>query len=201
MPGFGASDVLLRGRSRRGLCHGGRQRSVALTTIAELRTDHNEAILVLSNEEKLRLRFGGDTDEEASILHRAFVARMRQTLGRRHRAPPRDPGEALLTRGERESCAWAQHLLELSRAQEGYRIATVPAETLWRIAEGTVAEPTARVGALVALRDRLDDDARSRLQDLATRTAQRDLRVALEAAASGAPAEEIIDAYDRASKS
>jgi hypothetical protein len=77
-------------------------------------------------------------------------------------------------------------------------VATVPADTLWRIAEGTVAEPTARVGALVALRERLDDEARIRLHDLASRTAQRDLRAALDAAASGADAEEIIAAYERA---
>jgi hypothetical protein len=74
----------------------------------------------------------------------------------------------------------------------------MPPDTHWRIAEGTVAEPTARVGALVALPAQLDDDARLRLQDLASHTAQRDLRAALEAAASGAEADEIIAAYERA---
>ena len=74
----------------------------------------------------------------------------------------------------------------------------MPEEALWRIAERAAAEPTARVGALVALRARLDDDARQRCRE---RTAQRDLRAALEAAAEGAEAEAIIAAYDRASRS
>jgi hypothetical protein len=185
---LGADGITLR--------HRGRQRSIPLSTIGELRTEHNDATLVLLSGEQLVLRFGGDNDAKASIQHGAFVARMRQTLGRRHRA--RDPGEALLTRGDRDTSDWARDLLALTREAEGYRVATMPPDTLWRIAEGTVAEPTARVGALVALRAQLDDDARLRLQDLASRTAQRDLRAALEAAASGAEADEIIAAYERA---
>lgn len=178
------------------LRHRGRQRSIALSTIAELEVAGNTAKLVLTSEEALVLRFGADNDEAAALQHGAFVARLRQTLGRRHR--PRDPGEALLARGEQETTEWAKHLATLARAEEGYRVATVPPDTLWRIAEGTSAEPTARVGALVALHGRLDDDDRSRLQELATRTAQRDLRAALEAAASGAEPDEILAAYERA---
>jgi hypothetical protein len=178
------------------LPHRGRLRSIPLSTIAELRTQRNEATLALLDGEQLVLRFGGDNDGNAEIQHGAFVTRMRQTLGRRHR--PRDPGEALLTRGDRDTSDWARDLVTLTGEAEGYRVATMPAETLWRIAEGTVVEPTARVGALVALHATLDDDARVRLHDLATRTAQRDLRAALEAAASGADAEEIIEAYQRA---
>jgi len=177
------------------LRHRGRQRSIALSTIAELGVLGNTATLVLTSGEPLVLRFGADNDEKAALHHGAFVARLRQTLGRRHR--PRDPGEALLTKGEQETNDWAKHLATLAREEEGYRVATVQPDTLWRIAEGTSAEPTARVGALVALHARLDDDARSRLKDLATRTAQRDLRAALEAAASGAEPEEILAAYER----
>lgn len=77
-------------------------------------------------------------------------------------------------------------------------MATVQPDTLWRIAEGVNADPTARVGALVALHARLDDETRSRLLDLATRTAQRDLRAALEAAAAGADPDDILAAYERA---
>lgn len=184
---LGADGLTLR--------HRGRQRSIALSTIAELEVDGNTATLILTSDERLVLRFGADNDAEAALQHGAFVARLRQTLGRRHR--PRDPGEALLTKGEQETSDWAKHLATLARAEEGYRVATVQPDTLWRIAEGTGAEPTARVGALVALHSRLDDDARSRLQDLATRTAQRDLRAALEAAAAGAEPDEILAAYER----
>jgi hypothetical protein len=123
---------------------------------------------------------------------------MRQTLARR--GSSHDPSEAVLARGARAGAEWSRHLQTLLRADEGYRVAAMPEETLWRIAEGTAAEPSARVGALVALRARLDEGARARLQGLAERTAQRDLRAALEAAAEGAEADEIIAAYDRGSK-
>jgi hypothetical protein len=183
------------------LRHRGRTRSIALTTLAEVRSEAHTARLVLQSGEELVLRFGAAEDEKAGIQHHAFVTRTRQALGRCQRRSERDPGEALLTRGDREKDEWARHLLALSREDEGYRVATMPADTLWRIAEGTVAEPTARVGALVALRTRLDDDARARLHDLASRTAQTDVRAALEAAADGAAPEDIIEAYERASKS
>jgi len=177
------------------LRHRGRQRSIPLSTIAESTVSGNTATLVLAGGETLDLRFGADNDETAALHQRAFVARLRQALGRRHR--PHDPGEAMLTKGEQDTSDWAKHLATLARAEEGYRVATVQPDTLWRIAEGPSAEPSARVGALVALHARLDDDARVRLQDLATRTAQRDLRAAMEAAASGADPEEILAAYER----
>ncbi|MEA2747150.1 MAG: hypothetical protein QOI41_1293 [Myxococcales bacterium] len=184
---LGADGLTLR--------HRGRQRSIALSTMREVTTVGNTATLVLNGEETLVLRFGADNDATASLQQGAFVTRLRRTLGRRHR--PRDPGEALLAKGEQETSDWAKHLSTLARPDEGYRVATVQADTLWRIAEGVNAEPTARVGALVALHARLDDEARLRLKDLATRTAQQDLRAALEAAASGADPDEILAAYDR----
>ena len=188
---LGADGLTLR--------HRGRLRSIALAAIGELRSVKNTATLRLVDGEELVLRFGGDADEEAAVQHAAFALRMRQALVRRDRA--HDPSEALLARGQRDGAAWSRELLALARPVDGYRIAAMPEETLWRIAEGSTAEPTARVGALVALRSRFDDEARERLQSLAGRTAQRDLRAALEAAAEGAEPDAIIAAYDRASKS
>jgi len=161
-------------------------------------TAGSTATLLLANEEQLVLRFGPDVDATASLQHGAFVARLRRALARRASQRPRDPGEALLARGERLPGEWAKHLATLARPSEGYRVATVQPDTLWRIAEGVNADPTARVGALVALHARLDDETRSRLLDLATRTAQRDLRAALEAAAAGADPDDILAAYERA---
>lgn len=177
--------------------HRGRLRSIALSAVGEVRSTRNTAVLRLLDGEELLLRFGSDADEEASVQHAAFALRMRQTLARRDRA--RDPSEALLARGQRDGAGWARELQALVRPEDGYRVATMPDETLWRIAEGPAAEPTARVGALVALRARFDDDARQRLHGLAERTAQRDLRAAIEAAAEGAEVVAIIAAYDRAS--
>lgn len=182
------------------LRHRGRARSIPLSSIAELRSEHNEATLVLASGETLLLRFGAERDDGAALQHDAFVARMRRALGRKPRTG--DPNEAVLARGERGATEWARDLVALARAREGegYRVASVPPDTLWRIAEGVSREPTARVGALVALQSQLDDDARARLTELASRTAQRDLRAALEAAASGADAEEIVAAYEDASR-
>ncbi len=188
---LGADGLTLR--------HRGRLRSIALSAIGELRSVKNTATLRLLDGEELVLRFGGDADEEAAVQHAAFALRMRQALVRRERA--HDPSEALLARGQRDGAVWSRELLALARPPDGYRIAAMPEETLWRIAEGSTAEPTARVGALVALRSRFDAAARERLQSLAARTAQRDLRAALEAAAEGAEPDAIIAAYDRASES
>lgn len=190
------TDVVL-GADGLTLRHRGKQRSIPLSTISEVRSAPNTATLVLEGNEELLLRFGADDDAKTAIVHGAFISRMRQTLVRRDR--PRDPGEALLTRGERDVADWVRHLISLGGAGEGYRVATIPDETLWRIAEGAVAEPTARVGALVALRARFDDDARARLHHLASRTAQPELRAALDAAGDGAEAEAIIAAYERGS--
>lgn len=188
---LGADGITLR--------HRGRLRSIALSAIGELRSAKNTATLRLLDGEELVLRFGRDADEEAAVQHAAFALRMRQALVRRDRA--HDPSEALLARGQRDGAVWSRELLALARPADGYRVAALPEETLWRIAEGSTAEPTARVGALVALRSRFDDDARERLQSLASRTAQRDLRAALEAAADGAEPDAIIAAYDRVSRS
>jgi hypothetical protein len=177
------------------LHHHGRPRSIGLASISDVRSSPCEALLVLGSGEELVLRFGVEDDAAAVIQHGAFVARIRLALARTNR--PHDPGEALLARGERGSGEWASDLLSLARTSEGYRIAPVPEETLWRIAESASAEPSARVGALVALRSRLDDQGRSRLHVLAARTAQSDLRAALEAAADGAEADQIIAAYER----
>jgi hypothetical protein len=178
------------------LRHRGRTRSIALAAIAEVKNERNEARLVLASGEELVLRFGSDANENAALQHSAFVARMKRAMGRRHRTP--EQSELMLTRGARDASEWTRHVLAMAREEEGYRVASVPPDTLWRIAEGAASEPTARVGALVALRSRLDDDARAKLRELASRTAQSDLRAALEAAAGGAEADEIIKAYERA---
>lgn len=159
----------------------------------------NTAKLRLLDGEELVLRFGSDAHEEAGVQHAAFALRMRQTLARHDRA--HEPSEALLARGQRDCASWSRELRSIAQPDEGYRVAAMPEEALWRIAERAAAEPTARVGALVALRARLDDDARQRCRERTERTAQRDLRAALEAAAEGAEAEAIIAAYDRASRS
>jgi hypothetical protein len=187
---LGADGLTLRLR--------GRTRSIPLSTIAEVRPARNTVTLRIEGGETVVLRFGPDDDEPASVLRTAFSARLRQSLVRRDRG--HDPCEDRLARGQREQGEWSRHLQSLLGEGEGYRAAAMPEETLWRIAEGAAAEPSARVGALVALRTRIDEGARARLLGLAEHTAQRDLRAALEAAAEGADADAIIAAYDGTTK-
>jgi hypothetical protein len=112
---------------------------------ARVRTDISLAAdgLTLRHRERLR-----------SIALGAITDRLRRALARRASQRLRDPGEAMLAKGERLPDEWAKHLSTLARPSEGYRVATVQPDTLWRIAEGVNADPTARVGALVALHAR-----------------------------------------------
>lgn len=188
------------------LRHRGRPRSVPLSSIVQVRQVRHEdgvappeSILALEGGEELLLRFGVETEASASAQHAAFVTRIRQVLARRHR--PRETGESLLRRGDRDAKEWARHLSSLSSIDEGYRVATLPDESLWRVAESAVSDPSARVGALVALcapSVHFDAASRARLQCLVDQTAQRDLRAAFEAAWRGDSGAEIIVAYDRA---
>lgn len=199
------TDVLL-GVDGLMLRHRGRPRSIPLSSVVQVRQVRHddgvappESILALDGGEELLLRFGVETEASACAQHAAFVTRIRQVLARRHR--PRETGESLLRRGDRIAKEWVEHLSSLSRLDEGYRVATLPDESLWRVAESAVSHPSARVGALVALcapSVHFDATSRARLQRLVDQTAQRDLRAAFEAAARGDSGAEIISAYDRA---
>ncbi len=54
------------------------------------------------------------------------------------------PSEALLARGQRDCRQWSRELRSIAHPEDGYRVAAMPEETLWRIAEAAAAEPTAQ---------------------------------------------------------
>jgi hypothetical protein len=91
--------------------------------------------------------------------------------------------EALVARSGRTTEDWVEALRALA-VSDDYREAAVPREALWRIAEDPAAEPTARAGAAVALRGRIDEADRARLRVAAESSVSPKLRVALEAAAT-----------------
>ena len=64
------------------------------------------------------------------------------------------------------------------------RLGAGPEENLWRVAEDPAAEETARVGAAVALRTRLDREGRARLLCMSDASVSPRVRVALRAAAT-----------------
>ena len=74
----------------------------------------------------------------------------------------------------------ARHPSRAPRLDSG----AVPEENLWRVAEDPAAEETARVGAAVALRTRLDREGRARLLCMSDASVSPRVRVALRAAAT-----------------
>jgi hypothetical protein len=118
----------------------------------------------------------------------ALVARIQAALdGARSGRESTRPADvaALVARGGRTAEEWTRAVRALlAGASADYRSNAVPEENLWRVAEDPTAEETARVGAAVALRTRMDDDGRARMLRVAEATVSPKVRVALRAAAS-----------------
>lgn len=120
---------------------------------------------------------------QMSTMNRAAVEeriREAQRAFAQHRATN---AEALVARSGRTTKDWVNALRALA-VSDDYREAAVPREALWRIAEDPAADPTARAGAAVALRGRIDEADRARLRVAAESSVSPKLRVALEAAAA-----------------
>lgn len=89
----------------------------------------------------------------------------------------------LVSRNGRGASAWMRALVATNDASAGYRVAALSPETLWQIVDDTSASASARAGAAVALRARLDEEGRQRLRVASETCASPALRVALSAAA------------------
>jgi len=104
---------------------------------------------------------------------------------------------ALVARGGRTAVDWVRAVRSLLGGDAtDYRSNAIPEENLWRVAEDATAEETARVGAAVALRTRLDGDGRARLLRVAEASASPRVRVALRAAASAEGDEALVEAME-----
>lgn len=101
-----------------------------------------------------------------------------------------------LARAGRDTRAWLREVTLASDEHASFRAPAVPPDELWRIAEDPAAASTARAGAALALRSRLDEDGRARLRVLADACAAPRLRVALQRAASTDELAELEDAFD-----
>ena len=140
--------------------------------------------IVLSSGEELRVPGNARTLEllEARILE----ARRRSRKGDAGAVTP------LLRRGDRSVGAWIGALRSLGAgANAGPRTAPVPRESLFRVVEDPSLPARDRAAAAVALGIDLDDEDRARLRTAAGSTAMPRLRVAIEAAASGAEEAEV----------
>jgi hypothetical protein len=96
-------------------------------------------------------------------------------------------------RGTRE---WLREVTLASDEHASFRVPALPADALWRVVEDPAAASTARAGAALALRARLDDEGRTRLRVLADACAAPRLRVALHLAASTAEADALEEAFE-----
>lgn len=93
---------------------------------------------------------------------------------------------SLLARGGRTVDAWMKSLAAVNPKRAGsYRTAALPQDELWRVVEDATADPSARAGATVVLREALDDAGRTRLRVAIDGIAAPKVRVAMRAAADG----------------
>lgn len=155
----------------------------------------------------VELELTDDRTVEIRLTHRADAETARRTamLGRleeginTHRALAPAEDEALLARGERAVEAWIRDVSALGAADAfGYRAIAIPRERLWAVLENPSADPSARQGAAIALRDRLDEEERERLMAVAQKSASPRLRIAIDAVSTTPDAPELRIAIEEA---
>jgi len=95
-------------------------------------------------------------------------------------AHQRVDAQSLVAQGERDVKTWIDATSTLLHGEAShYRVVPVARDTLWAIAEDGSAEPTARVGAALALRSELDEDGRARLRAVSMTSVIPNVRVGL----------------------
>lgn len=160
----------------------GQRRFVPFGALRGARSTPLGVELDLEGDRVIEVRLTHRDDAEAS-RRASMLAKIEDGLAH-HRALAPAEDEALLTRGERDLDAWIEEMGFLgTEAAHGYRAITIPRERLWAVLENPVADPSAREGAALALRARLDDDERDRLLAIGQKSASPRLRLALDAVA------------------
>jgi hypothetical protein len=179
----------------------GTERFVAWADVAAVEAFDGGVVLVLSRARWITLRTPAARDVR-DPAGEAMIERM-QTAWRadRRAAARRDEVAARLLRREgSHTREWVRAMRTLAGGDDlGYRTAAVVPERLWRVVEDPGAEPTARIGAAVALSAFLDDASRERLLAASEACAQPRVRIALAttAAVSGcSPDEDLASALD-----
>ena len=189
----------------------GRRRFVPFGLLREARPTPLGVELDLEDDRELEIRVTHRADAEAA-RRTAILERIEEGL-QRHRALEPAEDEALLTRGDRDLDSWMDEMRMLGTADAyGYRTIAIPRERLWAVLENPGAEPSAREGAALALRARLDDDERERLVSIGQKTASPRLRVSIDAVARApdttrlrialeeSESEDVCEAYDPAAR-
>ncbi|HVH42654.1 MAG TPA: hypothetical protein VM925_09930 [Labilithrix sp.] len=175
---------------------GGVLRQIAHTSVRNVSAPRKaETTVELVSGDTLTFRFAG---KGATDKCHAFVTSLKESIAHVEHAP--SPVVALLQPAGRSASQWLEDLRRLTGDSVAYRGGSVPDEELWRVVEHASADSGARAGAVAALRPRLDETGRARINELAEATAGQALKAALEAAAAGESDERILDAFDRMSR-
>jgi hypothetical protein len=146
--------------------------------IASVAIDSEGGVLRLRSGEEIRyIGFG--------LTPGAITERIREGLEAHRRADAPASAQALVARSGRPAKEWLSALRALAESKGDYRSMAVPDDALWTLAEDHSAEPTARTGAAIVLRQRLGEPGRARIEATAAASAEPRIRIALEAAAKG----------------
>lgn len=173
----------------------GRRRFVPFALLREARATSLGVELELEDDREIEVRLTHRADAEAA-RRTTMLKRIEKGLAH-HRALAPAEDEALLTRGDRDVDAWIQEMSFLGSPEaHGYRTIAIPRERLWAVLENPVAAPSARQGAALALRLRLDDEERERLLAIGHKSASPRLRIALDAVAHATAAPQLRIALD-----
>ncbi len=169
---IGDDGVLLRWAGRRRFVPFGMLRAARATPLG--------LELELVDDRSIEIRLGHRPDVDTS-RREAMLDRIEEGMALHRSLEPADD-EALLARGERPIDVWIQEMRMLGAGDAfGYRTCAIPRERLWAVLENPSADPSAREGAALALRERLDEEERDRLGAVAQKIASPRLRIAIDA--------------------
>jgi hypothetical protein len=169
---IGEDGVLLRWAGRRRFIPFGALRAARATPLG--------VSLELADERTVEIRLTQRADAEPA-RREAILERIGQGLDVHEALEPAED-EALLARGERAVDAWIEEMRVLGSAHAyGYRTIALPRDRLWSVLENPGADPSARQGAALALREHLDDEERERLMMIGQKSASPRVRVAIDA--------------------
>ncbi|HEY2365201.1 MAG TPA: hypothetical protein VGH87_02405, partial [Polyangiaceae bacterium] len=138
--------------------------------------------LTLKSEKTIELRTAAQAKTKDETRD-ALVARVNAGIASLVARGPSVDAAALVARGGRAIDEWMKALAAIANPKASYRAPSVPVESFWRVLEDPAADPTARVGAAMALRKQLDDEGRARVRVVAENSAHPKVRVALDALA------------------
>jgi hypothetical protein len=168
-----------------------RSRFVPFSAIRSIESDGRDIRILLRDGEAICFHFPAAKGWQP-LLHKeqaehsvALVARIRERLGQ---APGERPTLALARAG-RPVGEWLRAIT--ARGEAPFRAQEIPDDELWAIVEDTSSTATARAGAAVVLRERLDDEGRARLRVAADACALPPLGQALRVVASEADEESL----------